>query len=80
MQGADYPQDWSYRLICVDENAATQAAKEVFGDRIFDLKPRNSSRNGAFISLDLNCSVLSEEDKKNLNTMLLKQSGIKMIL
>jgi putative lipoic acid-binding regulatory protein len=80
MQEADYPQEWSYRLICTDEKSAFEAAENVLADRPYDLKPRNSSRNGTFVSLDLKCSVLTDEDKKNLNTMLSKQPGIKMIL
>jgi uncharacterized protein len=80
MDQIEYPCDWSYRLICTDEGVAKRAVARVFGSREHTLKQRNSSSKGSFVSLDLNCSVDSEEDKKNLNTMLRQQPGIKMIL
>jgi hypothetical protein len=76
----DYPQKWSYRLICTDQSVAALAAQTVFGSREYELNQRNTSKKGSFVSIDLNCTVVSEEDRKSLNSLLLKQPGVKMIL
>jgi uncharacterized protein len=80
MQEIEYPCEWSYRLICTDENSANLAADRVFGSRDYALNKRNESAKGSFVSIDLSCSVNTEEDRKNLNDLLLQQTGVKMIL
>lgn len=76
----DYPQSWSYRLVCNDEIEAEQAVKNVLGSRHFELSKRNTSKQGRFSSMDLVCIVNSEDDRKGINNLLLKHTSIKMIL
>jgi len=56
------------------------AAMEVFSERIYSLKPSNLSRNGKYISMNLELLVHNEDERTYFYETLKAHPHIKMVL
>ncbi|MEA1892138.1 MAG: DUF493 domain-containing protein [Campylobacterota bacterium] len=76
----EYPASWSYKLIATSEQAINETVFDVIGDTQHTLVHSNNSKNGKYISMNLNLTVKDENDKNNIFESLKKHDNIKMVL
>jgi putative lipoic acid-binding regulatory protein len=76
----NYPCDWEYRIIGIDETLLKAAAAEIFGNRKYDLSFANLSKAGKYISLSIKTFVESEEVRNTIYAALAKHTAIKTVL
>ncbi|HOP45171.1 MAG TPA: DUF493 domain-containing protein [Flavobacteriales bacterium] len=75
-----YPCDWSFRIICEDEQCVRQAVKLCLGERDYTLHHANTSRSGRYVSLNLTTQVKDEDDRNHIFTHLQQVPSVSMIL
>ncbi|MDO9207058.1 MAG: DUF493 domain-containing protein [Sulfuricurvum sp.] len=76
----EYPCSWVYKVVAFERAGIEIAAMEVFSERIYSLKPSNLSRNGKYISMNLELLVHNEDERTYFYETLKAHPHIKMVL
>ena len=59
----DYPREWEFRIIGLDEARLRAAAADVVGETPHNLQAGNQSSGGKYVSMQLSLQVASEEER-----------------
>ncbi|MCK9615052.1 MAG: DUF493 domain-containing protein [Candidatus Omnitrophica bacterium] len=76
----DYPCEWEYRIIGLDEEELRKIASEIFRTKQYTLSFSNISKKGKYISLSLKTIVATEKERNDIYTFLRKAPAIKSIV
>ena len=76
----DYPCQWEFKLIGDDEDHMRQLVAEVLTTRQYSLDSSNTSREGRFMSMLLQTTVTSDEDRHAIFHRLRESPMIRMVL
>lgn len=76
----DYPCVWQYKVIGMERKAVQAALSEKLGDAPYSLSESRTSRKGKYISLNLELTVHTEEQRLSLYNSLATDPAIRMIL
>ena len=77
----EYPCSWSYKLIAEHKDHIKEALKEtISSERIHTLKDSKSSKNGKYVSMNLELLVQNEDDRNFIYEALKAHQNIKMVL
>jgi len=75
-----YPCSWEYKIIGDNEDSLRSEVSKLFGDVDYNLDYSKQSSSGKFVSLNLEITVSSEEEKNEIYSSLKKNHFIKMVL
>jgi len=75
-----YPCEWQYKIIGESRPAMQELVAETLGDIPFRLTPSNVSRTGRYVSMNLELTVQSEEQRLDLYRVLAASPHIKVVL
>ena len=76
----DYPCVWQYKLIGMDRQAVRTAVAVHLGDTPYSLSDSRRSGAGNYISMNLEVSVDSEEQRLRWHQALATDPAIKVVL
>lgn len=76
----EYPCSWVYKVVALERAGIEIAAMEVCSQRIYSLKHSNLSRNGKYISMNLELLVHNEDERTYFYETLKAHPHIKMVL
>jgi putative lipoic acid-binding regulatory protein len=76
----DYPCVWQYKVIGMERKAVQAALSEKLGDAPYSLSESRTSRQGKYISLNLELTVHNEEQRLYLYSALTADPSIKLVL
>jgi putative lipoic acid-binding regulatory protein len=76
----DYPCEWEYRLIGLDEEELRKAVSEIIKTKQYTLSFSNISKEGKYISLSLKTIVITEEERNNIYVSLRKHPAVKSVI
>ena len=76
----DYPCQWLYKIIGMEEKALLCAIKEIFADTEHVLNHSKTSSSGKYISYNLELTVHSEESRNFFFAALKEHPAIKMVM
>lgn len=76
----EYPANWEYKVIAFSKNLITNAIKDIIDDRDHTLTHSHNSKNGKYISMNLDILVHNEDDRNIIFESLKKHKDIKMVL
>jgi putative lipoic acid-binding regulatory protein len=75
-----YPCVWKYKVIGMERQAIQAALSEKLGDAPYSLSESRSSKQGKYISLNLELTVHNEEQRLHLYSALTADPSIKLVL
>lgn len=75
-----YPCNWCYKIVGHERSGLEIAAIEVFSERLYTLVPSNTSKNGKYISMNLELLVHNEDERTFFYETLKAHVHIKMVL
>ncbi len=75
-----YPCSWCYKVVGEEREKLEHAIREVILEREHAIAHSNTSRNGKYISLNLDLLVHNEEDRQFIYEALKAHQHIKMVL
>ncbi|MCI5165959.1 MAG: DUF493 domain-containing protein [Candidatus Electrothrix sp. GM3_4] len=75
-----YPCVWQYKIIGMERQAVQAALSEKLGDAPYSLSESRTSKQGKYISLNLELTVHNEEQRLHLYSALTVHPSIKMVL
>lgn len=75
-----YPCDWRYKVVGEERRKLEAAIHEVIVEREHTLKDSNRSRNGKYISLNLDLLVHNEDDRQFIYEALKAHPDVKIVL
>ncbi|MDO9055273.1 MAG: DUF493 domain-containing protein [Sulfuricurvum sp.] len=76
----NYPCRWCYKVVASERAGIEVAALEIFCEREYSLNPSNASRNGKYISMNLELLVHNEDERTYFYETLKAHPHIKMVL
>ena len=76
----EYPCNWTYKLIAQSKENIQKAIDDVVGEREITLTHSNNSKNGKYVSMNLDMLVHNEDDRNFIYESLKKHQDIKMVL
>lgn len=76
----DYPCRWQYTIIGENRSDICQAVHHHVKEEPLQLTDSNVSRSGRYISMNLEVTVHSEEERRELYTLLAAYPTIKVVL
>jgi len=76
----EYPCNWSYKVVGEEREMLENAIREVILEREHKIAHSNTSRNGKYISLNLDLLVHNEEDRQFIYEALKAHQHVKMVL
>ena len=76
----EYPCTWCYKVVAHERAGIEIAAMEIFCERTYSLNPSNTSRNGKYISMNLELLVHNEDERTYFFETLKSHPHIKMVL
>ena len=76
----NYPCLWSYKLIAGEKEVLEKAIRDVIEERMHKIEHSNVSKNGKYISMNLEMIVHNEEDRNFIYEALKAHQDIKMVL
>ena len=76
----DYPCVWQYKLIGMDRQAVRAAVAAHLGDAPYSLSDSRRSGGGKYISMNLEVSVDSEEQRLSWHQALASDPSVKVVL
>lgn len=76
----EYPCNWCYKVVGFERAGIEIAALEILGERSYNLNPSNTSKNGKYISMNLEILVHNEEERTYFYETLKGHQHIKMVL
>ena len=75
-----YPCVWQYKVIGMEKKAVQAALSEKLGDAPYSLSESRISKQGKYISLNLELTVHNEEHRLYLYNALIADPSIKLVL
>ncbi|MGM0681597.1 MAG: HP0495 family protein [Thermodesulfobacteriota bacterium] len=78
--GINYPCQWQYKLIGRESESLKDAVKKIVKGAPHSLTPSRTSRNGKYVSYNLELFVATEEIRDYYFNELRSHSAIKIIL
>jgi len=76
----EYPCKWGYKVVGEEREKLESAIREVILEREHKVAHSNTSRNGKYISLNLELLVHNEEDRQFIYEALKAHQHVKMVL
>ena len=76
----EYPCSWCYKLIGNDHQSIRDAVSDVIDKREHSLSTSNASKNGKYVSMNLDMLVHNEDDRQFIYEALKKHDNLKMVL
>lgn len=76
----EYPTKWNYKVVGRDKFALKRVINEAIFEKDFELTQSKSSRNGKFVSLNIDITVESEDERKSLYEILSKLDGVLQVI
>lgn len=76
----EYPCNWCYKLIGEERAKLEAAIHQVVLEREHRIAHSNTSRNGKYVSLNLDLLVHNEEDRQFIYEALRAHDNVKMVL
>ena len=76
----DYPCQWSFKIIGMDEGLIRQAVTDYMGDVEYSISKSNGSRTGKYVSMDFKITVINEGDRNQIFSYLSGQPFVKMVI
>jgi len=76
----EYPCNWCYKVIGNDKESVTEAIKDTLDEREHKLTHSNASKNGKYVSMNLDMLVHNEDDRQAIYEELKKHKNVKMVL
>lgn len=76
----NYPCNWCYKLIGHDKNNLHLAVKSIVKEKPHTLTASNKSKNGKYISMNLELLIDNEDERKYLYEALKQHEHIKTVL
>ncbi len=75
-----YPCNWCYKVVGYERAGIEIAAIEIFSERHYSLNPSNVSKNGKYISMNLELLVHNEDERTYFYETLKAHPHVKMVL
>ncbi|RWX45152.1 hypothetical protein VT99_12873 [Candidatus Electrothrix marina] len=75
-----YPCVWQYKVIGMERQAIQAALSKKLGDAPYSLSESRTSKQGKYISLNLELTVHNEEQRLHLYSALTADPSIKLVL
>jgi len=76
----EYPCKWCYKVVGFERAGIEIAAMEIMIERSYSLNPSNTSKNGKYISMNLELLVHNEDERTYFYETLKAHPHIKMVL
>jgi putative lipoic acid-binding regulatory protein len=76
----EYPCTWSYRAIGSDEGTMMREISVKLGTIKHEITMGNQSKNGTYISINIDALVASETERLSIIPLLQSIKGVKMVL
>ncbi len=76
----EYPCNWCYKVVATEEKALRQAITDVIDEREHTLEHSKKSKNGKYVSMNLDILVHNEDDRTFIFDALKKHQAVKMVL
>lgn len=76
----DYPCDWQFKLIGMDQVDISEAVKAIVTETNYDLSLGNISANGKYVSMTLLVKVVSDDERHALYDKFKQHKSIKIVL
>ena len=76
----EYPCNWCYKVVGEEREKLENAIREVILEREHSIAHSNTSRNGKYISLNLDLLVHNEDDRQFIFEALRAHQHIRMVL
>ncbi|NQT90240.1 MAG: DUF493 domain-containing protein [Candidatus Omnitrophica bacterium] len=76
----DYPCEWSYKVIGMDEGSVRKAITEALGTKEHSLSFSNKSSGGRYTSLHVKTVVTNEEQRNKIFASLSRHASVKAVL
>ena len=76
----NYPCQWTYKVIGLNEELVKQAVAEVCQGKVHTLKHSMNSSQGKYVSFSLIIVVSSDEERRSFFDSLKSHENLKMVL
>lgn len=76
----DYPCEWEYLIIGVNEELLKSAATEILNGRKYEISVSKTSKTGKYISLAIKTPVENEATRNNIYAALSKHAAVTKVL
>ena len=76
----DYPCQWLYKVIGIEEGQLRQAIAEIIPDTPCEINLSNSSSSGKYLCLNVELTVESEEERNTIYESLKAHQHVKIVL
>ena len=75
-----YPCEWRYKLIGRDRDKLEACIFDIMAHREYTSSVGNISKNGKFVSMNVSCSVDSEEERNAIFKAFQDHVDVKMVI
>jgi putative lipoic acid-binding regulatory protein len=76
----DYPCQWSFKIIGMDEQSIRKAVADYMGNVEYSITRSNISSKGKYVSVDFKTTVINESERNQIFTYLQKQPSVKVVI
>ena len=76
----DYPCAWTYKIFGTDQTQICEAVAGIITGKDYSLTPSNSSRTGKYHCMNLEITVVSEEERTRTYEALRGHRAIVLVL
>jgi putative lipoic acid-binding regulatory protein len=76
----EYPCNWCYKIVVRNEHNASKIAKEILKDRDHKVTTSKVSKKGKFKSYNVDLTVHSDDDRKDLHQKFNDHKNIQMVV
>ena len=76
----DYPCEWTYTIIGLDEESLKVAVSEIITDRKYSISFSKKSKKGKYTSLNIKTMVLDEAERNSIYRSLQAGPKIKIVI
>lgn len=76
----EYPCQWQYKVIGTDRDTLVQLIEDLVTPEPYSLEDSNTSSSGRYISLNLEITVASDQERLHLYESLAAHVAVKVVL
>jgi len=76
----EYPCNWRYKVVGEEREKLENAIREVILERQHAIAHSNTSRNGKYVSLNLDLLVHNDDDRQFIYEALKAHQNVRMVL
>ena len=76
----DYPCQWLYKVIGIEEEQLRQAIAEIIPDTPYEINLSKSSSSGKYLCLNVELTVQSAEERNSIYESLKAHQHVKIVL